>query len=70
MYLWLKEKAEKQKEKLSFFTRIALEAHKYLIHPAPDAYIAPHCLAVGARAHYLGSERLSCRNENDSQVIG
>ena len=40
MYLWLKEKAESQKEKLSFFTKVDLEAHKYLIHPLPDAYIA------------------------------
>jgi len=40
LYLWLKEQAEKQKEKLSFFTKIELEEYKYLIHPLPDAYIA------------------------------
>lgn len=40
MYLWLIEKTEKAKAKLSFFTKVDLTEHKYLIHPLPDAYIA------------------------------
>lgn len=40
MYLWLKERTEKEKAELNFYTKVDLEAHKYLIHPLPDAYIA------------------------------